>query len=382
MTEIGIVSIGHSKYGAFGKSTPEMMGPVIEECMSRVEKGIDPKDVDLVIVSTVDNQFSNQHQTGALALRYLKNSNAEAFRVEAACASGSLATSLAYNSIKTGLAKNVLVVGFETMTRLSTPTVTSILIRGGSPEENAHGITQPAAYAMMAQLYAQRYGATEDDYAMVSVKNHANALKNPLAMFHKKLTVDDVKRSKMVASPIRLMHCSPITDGAVALLLSRDPKKYTDTPVYIKGVGMAHDSLGVWEREDPTFMTATRKAAMKAYAMAGIDATKVDIAEVHDAFTTVEFMVYEALGFADKGQGFKMLREGIVMPDGSLPINVSGGLKAKGHPVGATGAGMIAEIFLQLRGEIGDRQVPDVERGLVENHGGTGATSVVTILER
>jgi len=382
MTDVGIVSTGHSNYGVFGKSAPEMMGPVIEQCVGSVDNGLDSKDVDLVIVSAVDNQFTNQHQTGALALRYLKNPEAEAFRVEAACASGSLATYLAYKSIKFGTARNVLVVGFETMTHLSTRTATSVLIRGGSPEENIHGITQPAAYAMMSQLYSDRYGATEDDYALISVKNHENAMHNPWAMFHKKLTVDDVKKSKMVASPIRLMHCSPIADGAAAILLSGEPRKYTDTPVYLKGIGMAHDVLGVFERDDPTSLKATKKAASKAYSTAGIDAAKVDVAEVHDAFTPVEIMIYEALGFAERGQGFKLLREGTVMRNGSLPVNVSGGLKAKGHPIGATGVGMMVELFLQLRGEIGERQVPDVETGLVENHGGTGATSIVTILGR
>lgn len=380
--EVGIVSVGHSKYGAFGKSAPEMIGPVVEECLANAEKGIEPKDIDMLMVSVVDNQFSNQHQTGALALRYLKGSQAEAFRVEAACASGSAAAYLAWKSIMAGQATNALVVGFETMTRLSTRTATSILVRGGSPEENIHGITQPAAYAMMAQLYAEKYGATEDDYALVSVKNHENALRNPWAMYRRKITLEDVKNSRMIASPIRLLHCSPITDGAVAMTLSSEPKKHTDTPVYIKGIGMAHDTLGVFERGDPTFLTATRNASSKAYKMAGIDAAKVEIAEVHDAFTPVEIMIYEALGFAPKGEGYKLLRNGTVMFDGKLPINVSGGLKAKGHPVGATGVGMFAELFLQLRGEIGERQVPNVERGLVENHGGTGATSIVTILGR
>ena len=296
----GIVSYGHLRYGALGKPAHEIMRLSIEQCLHNVEKGINPKDIDVIIVSTVDNQFSNQHQTGALALRYVNNPDAEAFRVEAACASGCLATYLAYKLIMASFARNVLVVGFETMTRLSTRVATSVLIRGGSPEENLHGITQPAAYAMMAQLYSERYGATEDDYALVSVKNHENAICNPWAMFHKKLTIDDVKKSTIIASPIRLMHCSPIADGAAAILLSGEPRKYTDTPVYMKGIGMAHDNLGVFERDDPTFLSATRKAASKAYTMAGIDATNVDIAEVHDAFTPAEIMIYEALGLRER----------------------------------------------------------------------------------
>jgi acetyl-CoA C-acetyltransferase len=281
-----------------------------------------------------------------------------------------------------GYADNALVVGFEKMSRLSTPTATSVLIRGGSPEENAMGITQPAAYAMMAQIYMDRYGATEDDFALVSVKNHADAMRNPWAQFHKEIGIEDVKNSRLIASPIRLLHCSPITDGAAAVLLSRKPRQYTDAPVHIKGMGLAHDTLGVFERADPTSVAASRKAAAKAFKEADANVKDIDLAEVHDAFTPVELMIYEDLGFAEKGKGYQLIREGTVGFHGDLPVNVSGGLKGKGHPVGATGIGMMIEMFLQLRGEAGERQLPNVKLGLVENHGGTGATSLVTILGR
>ncbi|MBS7626264.1 hypothetical protein KEJ51_04385 [Candidatus Bathyarchaeota archaeon] len=382
MGEVGIVSFGHTKYGILKDDTSNLIGSVVEECLSRVEKGIEPKEIGLVITSCADDQFSNQHQTGALALRYLKNLDAEAFRVEAACSSGSLAVYLARKMLNAGYVDNVLVVGFEKMSRLPTEVATSVLIRGGSPEENRIGITQPAAYAMMAQLYMEKYGATEDDYAKVSVKNHNNALRNPWAQFHKKISVEDVKSSRLIASPIRLFHCSPISDGAAALLLSRRPRDYTDTPVYIKGMALANDTLGVFERDDPTSVAATRKAAAKAFKEANIEVKDIDFAEVHDAFTPVELMIYEDLGFAGKGEGYRLIRDGTVEFDGALPVNVSGGLKGKGHPIGATGVGMMVEIFLQLRGEADQRQLPDVEIGLAENHGGTGATSVVTILGR
>jgi len=380
--DVGIVSYGHTKYGVLKEETPELIQTVIDQCMAGVENGIEPKDVDLVIASCVDNQFSNQHQTGTLAWRYLKNPNAEGFRVEAACSSGSMAVYVARRMILAGYAKNALVVGFEKMSRLSTETATSVLIRGGSPEEIKLGITQPACYALMAQLYMQKYGATEEDYALVSVKNHENAMRNPWAQLHKRITVEDVKNSRMIATPIRLFHCCPITDGAAALLLSAEPKKYTDTPVYIKEMGLAHDGLGVFEREDPTFIAASKKAAEKVYKSANIGPKQLQLVEVHDAFTPAEIMVYEALGLAERGKGYQLVRDGVVMFDGELPVNVSGGLKAKGHPVGATGIGMMVEMFLQLRGEAGERQVANVERTLVENHGGTGAVSVVTLLTR
>jgi len=380
--EVGIVSYGHTKYGVLKEETPELIQTVIDQCMAGVENGIEPKDVELVIASCVDNQFSNQHQTGTLAWRYLKNPNAEGFRVEAACSSGSMAVYVARRMILAGYAKNALVVGFEKMSRLSTETATSVLIRGGSPEEIKLGITQPACYALMAQLYMQKYGATEEDYALVSVKNHENAMRNPWAQLHKRITVEDVKNSRMIASPVRLFHCCPITDGAAAILLSAEPKKYTDTPVYIKEMGLAHDGLGVFEREDPTFIAASKKASEKVYKSANIGPKQLQLVEVHDAFTPAEIMVYEALGLAERGKGYQLVRDGVVMFDGELPVNVSGGLKAKGHPVGATGIGMMVEMFLQLRGEAGERQVANVERTLVENHGGTGSVSVVTLLTR
>jgi acetyl-CoA C-acetyltransferase len=382
VNDVAIVSFSHTKYGVLKENTPQLIECVVDDCINKVEKGIDPKDIGIVIVSCVDNQFSNQHQTGALALRYLNNFDAEAFRVEAACASGSMAAYLARKMLIAGYADNILVVGFEKMTRLSTATTTSVLIRGGSPEENAMGITQPAAYAMMAQMYMDKYGATENDFASVSVKNHNNALRNPWAQFHKKISIDDVKNSRLIASPIRLLHSSPISDGATAILLSRKPKQYTDMPIYIKGMGLAHDTMGVFERADPTSVVASKKAASKAFKEAETDAKKIDFAEVHEPFTPVELMLYEDLGFAEKGKGYRLIREGTVEFHGELPVNVSGGLKGKGHPVGATGIGMMIEVFLQLRGEAGERQLPDVNSGLVENHGGTGATSIVTILGR
>jgi len=379
--DVGIVSYGHTKYGVLKEDTPELIQTGVDQCIANVDKGIDRKDIGLVIASCVDNQFSNQHQTGTLAWRYLKNPNAEGFRVEAGCASGSVAVYQALKMIRAGYVKNALVVGFEKMSRLSTEAATAALCRGGAPEEIKLGIPQPACYALMAQLYMRKSGATDEDFALVSVKNHENAMRNPWAHLHKKITVQDVVNSRMIASPIRLFHCCPISDGAASLLLSAEPKKYTDTPVYLH-MGWDHDAMGVFEREDPTFIMASKKAADKVYKETNIGPKQIQIAEVHDAFTPVEIMCYEALGFAKKYEGPKLIRDGTVMRDGKLPVNVSGGLKAKGHPVGATGVGTIVETFLQLRGQAGEKQIPGVETGLVEQHGGTGSISVVSVLTR
>lgn len=379
---VGIISFSHTKYGKLSEDIPTLLKSSIESAISSVDHGIDPSDIDLLLVSNLDNQFANQHQIGTVAWGYLGNPRAQAFRIEAACASGGMATYVAKQMIESGVARNALVVGVEKMTQLSTGTATSILIRGGAPEEINYGATQPAAYGFCAQLYMEKYGATEDDFALVTVKNHKNAMRNPWAQFHKEFTTEAVKNSAVIASPIRLLHCSPITDGAAALLLSGEPRKYTDTPVYIKGMSVAYDTMGVFQREDPTFIKASNVAAQTSYASAEMDPKDIQIAEVHDAFSPCEIMAYEALGFAKKGEGINLLRSGRTMADGDLPVNVSGGLKAKGHPVGATGVGMIVEVYLQLLGKAGERQVPSVERGLVENHGGTGATAVVTVLGR
>ena len=379
---IGIVSYSHTNFGVLKEDIPELVKGVVEGAISKVDKGIDPKEIDLIVTSCVDNQFSNQHQTGTLAWRYLKNPDAKGFKVEAACASGSLALFVAREMVRAGFVKNAMIVGFEKMSNIPTDKVTSILIRGGSPEERMIGITQPAAYGFMAKLYMEKYGATEDDYALVAVKNHDNAMRNPWAQFHKKITIEDVKNSKMIASPIRLLHCSPIADGAAAIILSGEPKRYTDTPVYIKSMAIAHDTLGVFERADPTFLSASKKAADEAYMKAGLKPSQIQFAEVHDAFAPAEIQLYEAIGFSEKGEGYKLIRDNVTAFSGSRPVNVSGGLKAKGHPIGATGVGMMIETFLQLRGEAGERQLPSPEIGLIENHGGTGAVAAVTILGR
>jgi len=380
--EVGIVSYGHTKYGVLEQDTPDLIKEALDGCLENVENGISPKEIDCIIVSCVDNAFSEQHQTGTLAWEYLGNPDAYGFKVESACVSGSMAIYLGKNMIERGEAKNVLVVGFEKMNKFGTERVTEFLTHGSSPEERKYGITQPGAYALLIRLYAQKYDVTEDDWADISVKNHKNALRNPWAHFHKDITKEGVMNSRMIADPIRLFHCSTISDGAASVLLSANPKKYTDTPVFIKGMGVAHDYLLSIKREDPTFLLCSKRAADQAYKEAGRSPKDVDIVEVHDAFTPVEPMCYEALGFAKKGEGAKLVREGVVMFDGSLPVNVSGGLKAKGHPVGATHVGTMVEMFLQLRGEAGERQVPDRKTAIIEGHGGTGSVAIVSILER
>lgn len=380
--EVGIASYGHTKFGILEEDTPGLIKKVTDECIDNVENGISPEEIDRIIISCVDNAFSEQHQTGTLGWEYLGNPDALGFKVESACVSGSMAAYRGKKMIEAGEAENVLVVGFEKMNKFATDKVTEFLTHGSSPEERRYGVTQPGAYALLINLYAQKHDVTEEDWAEISVKNHENALRNPWAHFQKEITVEGVMNSRMIADPIRLFHCSTVSDGAASLLLSADPGKYTDAPVFIKGMGVAHDYLSVTDREDPTVLLCSKKAADQAYEQAGRGPEDVDVAEVHDAFTPVEPLCYEAVGFAEKGKGAELVRDGTVMFDGSLPVNVSGGLKSKGHPVGATHVGTMVEMFLQLREEAGERQVPEPETALIEGHGGTGSVSVVSILER
>lgn len=381
---IGIVGAYSLKYESRSQlESWDMIRESIKGVLNSVEKGIDPKDVDLVIVSNFSDNYGNLLHTGPLAVDYLGNPNAKAFRVENACVSGSTALYIAYNFLKAGLAKNALIVGFEKMsTQPSGSSANEVLAKAAHPLEIVAGASFAGLYALIAKAYMDKYGLKEEDMALVAVKNHEHATRNPLAQFRKKITIEDVLSSQYVAWPLKLMDSSPLTDGAAAIIVSSEPRKYTDTPVYIKGLTMIHDKPGVFQREDIAMLRSIKEAAEHTFKQAEVTPKDIDVFEVHDAFTIAEIVIYEMLGLAERGKGASLLRERVVWHDGSHPVNVSGGLKAKGHPIGATGVGMLAEVFWQVRGEAGERQVKGAEVGLVENHGGTGATAIVTILSR
>lgn len=382
--EVGVIGAYSLKYELrTTKEVWDMIKEVTEGVLRKVDKGISNEEIDLVIVSNFSDRFGGLLHTAPLVVSYLGLNNTKGFRVENACVSGGTALYLAWNFLKSGLARNALIVGFEKMSYLpSSMEVNEVLMLAGHPDEVLVGSPFVSLYALIAAAYMNRYGVKEEDLALVAVKNHENGLKNPLAAMQKKISVDDVMKSPYISWPLKLYDSSLITDGAVALILSSEPRKYTDTPVMIKAVAMHHDHPGVFQRDDLTALRAVRKAGEDAYKSAGLTPRDVDVMEVHDAFTIAEVMVYEMLGLAERGKGVDLVRNGATTLDGEIPVNPSGGLKSKGHPIGATGVGMVAEIYWQLRGEAGQRQVPDAEVGLVENHGGTGATSVVAIFGR
>lgn len=382
--EVGVIGAYSLKYELrSSKEVWDMVKEVVEGVLGKVDKGIGKDEIDLVIVSNFSDRFGGLTHTAPLVISYLGLNNTKGFRVENACVSGGTALYIAWNFLRSGLAKNALIVGFEKMSYLpSSMEVNEVLMQAGHPEEVLVGSPFVSLYALIATAYMSRYGAREEDLALVAVKNHENGLRNPLAAMQKKISVEDVMKSPYVSWPLKLYDSSLITDGAAALIVSNEPRRYTDTPVVLRSIAMYHDHPGVSQREDLTALRAVKKAGEEAYRGAGISPKDVDVMEVHDAFTIAEIIIYEMLGLAERGRGVELIREGVTAFHGEIPVNPSGGLKSKGHPIGATGVGMVAEIYWQLRGEAGERQVPGAEVGLVENHGGTGATSVVAIFSR
>ncbi len=236
---------------------------------------------------------------------------------------------------------------------------------------------------MIARAHMERYGTTEEDLAWVAVKNHRHGAKNDKAQFRREVTPEQVMSSAMVAEPLRLLHCSPVSDGAAAVLLCPldQAKRYTDRPVKVVASGLATDSMALADRKDPAFLDSVQRSAERAYAMAGLGPRDIQVAEVHDCFAIAEICCIEGLGFVERGRGGPAAREGYTALGGCVPVNTSGGLKSKGHPVGATGVAQAIEIFQQLRGEAGERQVENARIGLTQNMGGSGASSVVHIFQ-
>jgi len=268
------------------------------------------------------------------------------------------------------------------MTKRTTAEVTEYLgMAADFPFEQWNGVTFPGLFALMARAHMHRYGTTEEQMALIAVKNHHNGSLNPKAHLQKEVTVEKVLGSRMIANPLKLYDCSLISDGASCAILTKPEiaKKYTDNPVYIIGSGHGSDTLSLHERESLTSMKATKNAAKEAFEMAGIKPTDVDAAELHDCFTIAELIAYEDLGFCKPGEGGRFIEDGTPTLEGDLPVNTSGGLKSKGHPVGATGTAQLYEIFLQLTGQAEKRQIENCEVGLTQNLGGSGASCLVHI---
>jgi acetyl-CoA C-acetyltransferase len=385
MRDVAIVGTGMTKFGEHWKKGLKEL--ITEAGIKAVEDaGISGKDIELIVGGSMSSgMFVGQEHTGALFTDYLGLNPVPAIRTEAACASSSVALSTGIMAVQSGKYKCVVVGGVEKMTDVYGSLATTALSGAMDRENEAYfGLTFPGVYALMAQRHMHEHGTTREQIAMVAVKNHANAMHNPNAQYHRPVTVDDVLKSPLIADPLRLLDCSPIADGAAALIIvpAEQAKKYTDTPIYIRASAQASDTLGLYMRPDVTTVGATITAAQDAYRQAGLKPGSMDFAEVHDCFTINEIIATEDLGFCRKGEGGRLVQSGETGLGGRIPVNPSGGLKAKGHPVGATGAAQIVEAVEQLRGEAGRRQVKGAETGLAHNVGGSGSTVVVHILSR
>jgi acetyl-CoA C-acetyltransferase len=410
---VAVVGAGMSAFGAFpGKATRDLFVEAFQEMVASVDKGFDPNDIEAFFVGNYSSDlFESQGHTAPLMTDAVGLTPRPSTRCEDACASASAAVRSGILAIASGLYDIVLVSGIEKMTDLPTERVTDTLATAADALYDVPaGFTFPGLYAAIATAYMDRYGATPETFMKVGLKNHENGALNPKAQFGQRIAdimerqkknaekkgrpiptwqnemdfMHDDKANLVIAWPMRLYDCSPVSDGAASLILVAEDlaKNFTDKPLYIIGSGQASD-VTLRYRSELTGLRSAQIAAQKAYEMAGVTPKDIQVAEVHDCFTIAEIVATEDLGFFKPGQGFEAAEEGITSRLGPRPINTSGGLKSKGHPVGATGTGQMVEVWKQLRGEAGERQLPgEPTLGLAHNVGGTGETAIVHIFER
>ena len=390
MRKVAVIGVGNSKFGIrndvnVSELAFEAVKPSLEEAH------LAAKDVPFVAVgSTGAGAWYEELLPAVVVSEYCGLTGAGLMRVEAACASGSAAFFAAYSAVASGHVDVAMALGVEKMREIDTATAMEWIGRAGYYLWEFHnfGLTFPAYYALYANAHMAKYGTTEEDLAQVAVKSHKYAAMNPKAQLQNKITADDVLSSMVIASPLKLYDCSPMTDGAASIIVASEEKAKElkiDTPVWVAGIGYSSGTANLSKRPDFVGLDASVIAAERAYKAAGVTPNQVDFAEVHDCFTIAEIMAYEDLGFCGRGEGVKLLREGQTEIGGKIPVNMDGGLKAKGHPIGATGCSMIYELTKQLREEAVEksRQVPLKNYiGLAHNVGGTGHYCYVTILRR
>ena len=380
MRDVAIIGVSQTKFGELWDTSFRDM--ITEAGLKAIgDAGIEGADLEAMFVGNMSaGLFVEQEHIASLIADQAGLNPIPCTRVEAACASGGLALRSGIMAVASGYHDVVISAGVEKMTDVVDPT--PVISTAADQEwEVQQGASFPSLYAMMARRHMHEYGTTREQLAMFSVINHKNGFLNPLAQFPMKITVDQVLNSSMVADPLRLLDCSPITDGAAAVILcpAEDARKYTDTPIYVKASAQASGTIGLHERRDITSIDATVHAARMAYKMAGLKPQDIDVAEVHDCFSINGLLAIEDLGFVEKGKAGPAVEDGITERDGKIPINPSGGLKSRGHPLGATGIAQTAEIVWQLRGEAGKRQINGLEIGMTHNIGGTGGTAAVHI---
>ncbi len=382
MRDVAVIGVGMQKWGELWEKS--LRDIFVESALLSIEDaGVDHID-SMYVGSMSSGLFVGQEHIGSLLADYLGVVPIPATRVETACASGGAAFRTGFIEVASGISDIVLAGGVEKMTDVGGDEATYALGTAADQDyEGFNGITFPGLYAMIARRHMYDFGTTREQLAQVAVKNHENGSKNPLAQFPMKVTLDQVLNSVMIADPLRILDCSPITDGAAAVILCplEMAKKMGKPLVKVIGTGQATDTIAIHDRDDLTALKSTVRAAEMAYRMAEKKPEDIDLAEVHDCFTIAEICATEALGFVERGKGGPFVESGATAIGGKIPVNTSGGLKSKGHPVGATGIAQIIEIVHQLRREAGERQVANPKVGLTQNMGGSGGSAVVHILE-
>lgn len=384
MREVAVVGVGMTNFGYLWDKSWRSLA--VEASLQAIESsGVDKVD-SIYVANFSGGTFVEQEHMAAVVADYTGLLHIPSTRIEDACASGGVAIRQAFMEVASGMSDVVLVSGVEKMTDVVTSQgVYSLSMAADREFEAYQGITFPGLFALVARKYMHEFNATRKQFAQVAVKNHKNASKNPKAQFHNVITIDDVLEAAMVADPLGLYDCSPMTDGAASVILMPLDKavKLSNSvkPVKISGIAQATDTIALAQRDNLITFQATVEASKKAYEMAKKTPQDIDFAEVHDCFTIAEICAIEDLGFFEKGRGARATEEGLTAVGAKLPINPSGGLKGKGHPVGATGVAQIVNIAEQLRNEAKDMQVKNAKVGLAHNLGGSGATVTVTILE-
>ncbi|MFB0562534.1 MAG: thiolase domain-containing protein [Candidatus Lokiarchaeia archaeon] len=385
MRDVAIIGCGMTRFGRLDdKSITDLM---VESSLAAIsDANASDSDFDSVYVGNMfSGELNNITGIASVLVDRIGLIPATADKIENGPASGGSAIKEGFQAIASGVSDLVLVTGVEKMTSVPTARVGSAIATLTHPTaEYKYGATLPSFGGLLAQLYLKKYDVKRELLSLVAVKNHKNGFHNPYAHFQKEITLDKALDSPVIADPLRLYDVCPVSDGAASLVLcsAEKAKQYNDTPVLIKAVGQATDVQIVAERDDPTVLEALRIAAKKAYNMAKLKPEDIDFAELHDAFTILEIVQSEDVGFFKKGEGAKAVEDGKTWLEGELPINPSGGLKSRGHPVGATGVAQAVEIVWQLRGEAEKRQVSGAETALSVNFGGFGNNIVVHIFQR
>jgi acetyl-CoA C-acetyltransferase len=383
MRQVAVVGIGKTNFGAFADR--DLRSLAVEAGQKALDNAhAKPSQVEAFYLGNFAGpSFVGQNHLAPYVAAGMGITGVPATRFEAACASSGAAFFQAVQAVAAGIYDAVLVTGVEKMTSQSTPKVTEILAAAGDVgTEGRAGATFPALFAMIARRHMYQYGTTREMLAAVAVKNHANGAKNPAAHMRKVISMEQALAGKPIADPLTVYDCSLISDGAAAVVITAFERasEFTDKPVRVLGIAQTSDYLALDEKDDITTLRAVQTSSEKAYKMAGVQPSDIQFAELHDCFTIAEILAIEDLGFVKKGEGGPYSLAGCTCLNGPRPINTSGGLKSKGHPVGATGVGQICDITIQIRGEAGERQVKRNTLGLAQNLGGSGATSVVTIL--